>query len=45
VYVRGCALLQWSWQWEGPVSGGRRMECMGEWDMLSVWVQSERGDI
>jgi hypothetical protein len=29
----------------GHVSGGRRMECGVEWNMLSVWVWSEWGDV
>jgi hypothetical protein len=30
---------------DGPMSGGRRMECVGEWDVSSVGVQSEWGDV
>jgi hypothetical protein len=37
-----CIVLQW---WEGPVSGGRRMECVGGQSVSSVRVQSECGDV
>jgi hypothetical protein len=42
--MKGCALLQGSQQW-GDVSGGMRMVCIGEQDMLLALVQTESGDV